>query len=92
MIAAYSIIFAAYYRAVILHEEKVLLGAHQSFIKTILRVCLAFFLNLVFISARAWSALNGETLKLFADSAWFLAVILLFRVITLPVWIKFTKT
>ncbi len=82
MVAAYSIIFAIYYRAVILHEEKVLLGTHQSLYKDYFASVPRFFPRFSLYQCQSVVSIEWrDFIKSFADSAWFLAVILMLRVI-----------
>lgn len=82
MMLAYSLVFATYYRAVILHEEKVLLGAHQSLYDDYFARVPRFFPRMGLYQCQKVVRIEWrDFIKSFADSAWFLAVIVLVRVL-----------
>lgn len=82
MMFAYSLVFAAYYRAVILHEEKVLLATHASVYHDYFTSVPRFFPRISLYQCQSVVSIEWrDFVKSFADSAWFLAVIVLVRVI-----------
>ena len=82
MVLVYSLVFFLYYRAVILHEERVLLATHASNYEAYFSKVPRFFPKLSLYSCQHVVEIEWrDFIKSFADSAWFLAVILVVRVI-----------